>query len=215
MSKLQIKNLSLKYPKNDFYTISNLDFSIDSAQLFVIKGSNGRGKTSLLQALCGAIPNYVKADLKAKIMYNNKEINYSSLPEIAHIFGYMMQDPEKQICFPFLEEELFFGAENLKRNNEAFTHDYKMLIELFPFLKESDKETHSLSFGQKKILILASNILKNPDIFLLDEPGAGLSEDVRKGLIKLILNLKNQGKILLIAEHDNLFDLKADKIIEL
>ncbi|MCK9331058.1 MAG: ABC transporter ATP-binding protein [Candidatus Cloacimonetes bacterium] len=215
MSTLSINHLSLTYLSNKQTTINNLNFKIHTGQLAIIKGDNGKGKTSLLQILCGAIPNYIKGHLTGDIIYNNTKLTYNSLVDASHIFGYMMQDPEKQICFPFLEEELFFGAENLERNKEEFFKDFNLLIDLFPFLKNTNQETNSLSFGQKKILIFASLILKDPVIFLLDEPGAGLSEDNREKFILLVNNLKNKSKIILITEHHNIFDKYANLTITL
>jgi energy-coupling factor transport system ATP-binding protein len=124
-----------------------------------------------------------------------------------------MQEPDKQLCFPYLEEELFFGAENMQREIADFNRDYELLTEMFPILKQTETETNALSFGEKKVLLLAGMILKDPDIFLLDEPGAGLSDDYRVRFAELIGMLKERGKIVIIAEHETYFDGLAGQVV--
>ena len=132
-----------------------------------------------------------------------------------YLFGFLMQEPDKQLCFPFIEEELFFGAENLKRDRSIVEKEYNNLLELFPFLKDSDSETFSLSFGQKKVLLFCAMILKDPFIFLLDEPNAGLSDDFRQSIRNLVLKLKARGNIIIVAEHENFYDDICDNVLEL
>ncbi|MCL2064806.1 MAG: ATP-binding cassette domain-containing protein [Candidatus Cloacimonetes bacterium] len=203
--ELLINNLSLKFENNIIFKDVNLNCS--SGSITIIKGKNGSGKTCLLQCICSVIPKHFAGIVEGEIALENSKTHSPSY------FGYLMQDPDKQLCFPFIEEELFFGAENLKRDIDDFNTDYEMLLEMFPVLKQEDIETSELSFGQKKILLFSAMILKNPLIFLLDEPSAGLSEDYRMKFVDLILSLKKKGKILIIAEHETFFDNIGDATI--
>jgi energy-coupling factor transporter ATP-binding protein EcfA2 len=83
----------------------------------------------------------------------------------------------------------------------------------FPFLQKKESLTTSLSFAQKKILLFVSIILKNPIIYLLDEPLAGLSEDYKILVIDIIKNIKD--KIFIISEHNNDLDNFATEILYL
>jgi energy-coupling factor transporter ATP-binding protein EcfA2 len=196
--------LGLSFADKIIFKDVNANFK--SGTINIIKGKNGTGKTCLLQCICGIIPKHFVGDVVGDIIFEPANIHPSLL------FGYLMQDPDKQLCFPFIEEELFFGAENTKRDRAAFTHDYSRLIELFPVLSRTNVETNALSFGEKKVLLFSSIILKNPQIFILDEPLAGLSEDYRNKFLKLILELKKNNKIIIIAEHTNFFDENCDSV---
>lgn len=212
---LKAVNLSVRFKKNDYHTFKDINFDISNGRLMLVKGGNGKGKTTLLNTICGAVPTYFPAEVSGEISHNNKSIMNKNLPEKAHIFSLLMQDPDKQICFPYIEEELFFGAENLIRDYDEVLKDYKMLTDLFPFLDDSEKETSSLSFGQKKILLIASLVIKDSEVYLFDEPGAGISEDFRQKTLQIINYLKGKSKIVIIAEHDSLFDNYADCFLDL
>jgi len=206
---LKINNLSLRF--QDTYIFQDVNLTCPCGSITIIKGKNGSGKTCLLQCICSVIPKHFGGTVEGEIA-----VNYplSPIPYLLS-YGYLMQEPDKQLCFPFIEEELFFGAENLKRDPDDLKIDYEMLVEMFPILQKTDIETSDLSFGQKKVLLFSGMILKDPLVFLLDEPCAGLSDDYRKKFTDLILFLKNKGKIVIIAEHESFFDEIADKELRL
>jgi energy-coupling factor transporter ATP-binding protein EcfA2 len=202
-----IKNLSLRFNDREIFYDVNARFT--SGEVNQIKGANGSGKTSLLRCICGAIPTHFPGELSGEIIYPNGD-----KPK-PYEFGFLMQEPEKQICFPYINEELCWGAENLHRNRVAFQQDFEMITELFPILKKTEIETHSLSFGEKKALLFAGIILRDPPYILLDEPTAGLSTDYRAKFKTLIDILVHKDKIIIIAEHENYYDDIYDMIYEL
>ena len=204
--EIDIESLNLRFNEN--HILKDVNLKATKGSITILKGKNGSGKTSCLHCLCGIIPKYFQGTIDYKKFILPQKSNSS-------LFGYLMQEPDKQICFPFIEEELCFGAENLKRDINDFKIEYNRLLNIFPILRNSDIETNSLSFGQKKVLLFASIILKDPDIFLLDEPSAGLSDDLRQKIKFLVTDLKNKNKIIVIAEHDNYFNDIADGFIEL
>jgi len=219
--KINVKNLSLKF--SDKFIFNNINAEFNPATINLIKGKNGAGKTCFLQCLCGVIPRHFGGEVeggweiesgKWKVESSAGDGNLNSQFSILNSkFGFLMQEPDKQLCFPFIEEELFFGAENLNRNKDDFFKDYNELIQIFPILDRVDIETSALSFGEKKVLLFCSQILKDPEIFLLDEPLAGLSEHYRAKFIELIQKLKSKNKIIIIAEHTDVLDSLADQII--
>ena len=87
------------------------------------------------------------------------------------------------------------------------------MLKKLPFLKETEIETNALSFGQKKLLLFAGMILKDPDVYLLDEPSVGLSDDFRAIFKDLVMMLQKRGKIIVIAEHNAYFDDVSDGVI--
>lgn len=212
MLSLCVKNLSLRFQKQKVF--DNFNLTVTAGSLSLIKGKNGTGKTCLLQSICSVIPKHFPADLSGNITFSKDDICICLNDEIhPQYFAYLMQEPDKQLCFPYIEEELFFAAENLERDLSEVKQDYDLLINFFPILKRTEIETTALSFGQKKILLFSAMFLKNPDIFLLDEPGAGLSKDYRDSFMELIKVLKDRKKIIIIAEHDELFDEIAENIV--
>ena len=217
--RFEVKSLGLKF--RDDYVFRDVSVKCDGGSLTVIKGRNGAGKTCLLQCLCYVIPKHIFGVVEGAIelIFESPLGDLKSPLQVDRIlpqhFGYLMQEPDKQLCFPFIEEELFFGAENVGRDVVDFNEDYELLVEMFPLLKWDSIETNALSFGQKKVLLFSSLILKNPDVYLLDEPIAGLSVDYREKFMELIAILRKRGKILIVAEHSDYFDSISDYIVSL
>ena len=207
---LTVKSINLQFDNKLIF--KNISFTASAGTITVLKGKNGSGKTSLLRCLCD-IENHNNFP-PDNILYNNIPV-YKQKNKIPYIFGYLMQEPDKQICFPFIEEELFFGAENLNKNTDIINQDYDFLTELFPFLKRTDIETNALSFGQKKMLLFSGMVLKAPYIFLLDEPSVGLSDNFKNNLYNILKLLLQKGKIIIIAEHNDYFDGIANGCIHL
>jgi len=209
--RFEVKSLGLKF--GDVCLFNDVSFSCESGSLTVIKGKNGAGKTCLLQCLCHVIPKHFSGVVEGKVELSTSDGAMTVDRILPRHFGYLMQEPDKQLCFPFIEEELFFGAENVGRDVAEFNKDYELLIEMFPLLKWDNIETNALSFGQKKVLLFSSLILKNPDVYLLDEPVAGLSDDFRERFTELIAMLRERGKIVIVAEHSDYFDSVCDDVL--
>jgi len=127
----------------------------------------------------------------------------------------LMQEPENQLLFPNVESELAFGPENLCIAPQEIRKRIDDTLELLDITHLRNLDTATLSFGQKKLVALASIITLSPDIFLLDEPSAGLSADYIKIVKNAITQLSNAGKLVFIADHsDEIFQI-ADRKIEL
>jgi energy-coupling factor transporter ATP-binding protein EcfA2 len=206
---LLVENFTLKFTGD--YIFKDLNFICKRGTITILKGGNGSGKTSLLHCICGVIPRYIPGDTEGIIKLFPEQHSLST----SKLYGLLMQDPDKQICFPHLEEELLFGAESLQRDKISFDKDFEMLTGIFPLLASLEIETNTLSFGQKKVLLFSSILLKDPEVFLLDEPSAGLSKEYRDKFFTLLSELKNKGKIIIIAEHETYFDTIADSSISL
>ncbi|MDP8267636.1 MAG: ABC transporter ATP-binding protein [Candidatus Tenebribacter davisii] len=212
---LEIKNVSFRYHETSVNLINNFTFSADNKDIIAIQGDSGSGKTTLLNIICGVIPKIFNGDLSGNIIHNEVDISNLTLPEIAPRISLLMQHPDNQLFFPTVEQELAFGPENLK----IPTNDIiKRIDEVLNRLNIKDlrlKETSALSFGQKKLVSLASIITLSPDIFLLDEPFAGLSNEYIKVISTEIKTQAENGKIIFIAGHNININEFANKTIEM
>jgi energy-coupling factor transport system ATP-binding protein len=212
---LEIKNVSFRYHETSVNLINNFTFSADNKDIIAIQGDSGSGKTTLLNIICGVIPKIFNGDLSGNIIHNEVDISNLTLPEIAPRISLLMQHPDNQLFFPTVEQELAFGPENLK----IPTNDIiKRIDEVLNRLNIKDlriKGTSALSFGQKKLVSLASIITLSPDIFLLDEPFAGLSNEYIKVISTEIKTQAENGKIIFIAGHNININELANKTIEM
>jgi len=214
MALLNVQNLFLKYNQVDDWLIKDLNLSAEKNELILLKGQNGSGKTSVLSTLCGIIPKSIHGIVDGHIFINDIDINSLSLPELSPLISMVFQEPEMQLSFPQVEQELAFGPENLKIPVEEIRKRIENVSELLGLLLLLKSEIATLSYGQKKLVTIASVFTLSPDIILLDEPEDCLSADSIRNVKKCIQHFKRD-KLIIISSTTHTFDDIADKVITL
>lgn len=174
-SAIQVNNLKKSYGNN--LVLKGLNFTINKGEIFAFLGVNGAGKTTTLECIEG-----LKTFDDGQITINGK-------------MGIQLQSSSLAAHIKPLEAIKLFS----KWNNS--TIDYQML-ETLGIKEIKNKKYLHLSTGQKRRLHLALALISNPDIIFLDEPTAGLDVEGRLALHKQILELKKQGKTIVLASHD-------------
>ncbi len=213
MAMFQICNLSFGYEEN-ITILNDIDISADAGEIIAVCGSSGAGKTTLLKIICNVIPQLIPGFITGEIKLDGKNISNLTLPEMAPKISLLLQEPENQLFFPTVENELAFGPENLCLPKEEIFQRIDYALQLLNIENLRYQETAHLSFGQKKLVALASLITLSPRIFLLDEPGAGLSEHYLNIIKEAISKLSTEGKIFLIADHiPALLNMSSQQII--
>lgn len=215
MAFLSVKNLSFSYPHSPQANLKDVSFDIQQGDFNLLCGSSGSGKSTLLSLIKHDIAPYGKVE--GEIMMEGRKIQDYSGAERSQKIAMVFQHPDDQIVMDTVEAELVFAMENLAfpqdqmRKKVAEIAGYFSLEELF---KES---VENLSGGQKQILNLASVLILDPDIIILDEPTSQLDPIAANDFISLLRQInKDFGVTILMAEHrlDEVFDL-ADQVIVL
>jgi energy-coupling factor transport system ATP-binding protein len=212
---LELINISFRYNSTSPLLIDDFSFTAKKGDIIAVCGDSGTGKTTLLNIICRVIPKVFTGDISGSIFHNNVAVSELSLPEIAPRISLLMQHPDNQLFFPTVEQELAFAPENLKVPAKDII---KRIADVLAKLDIEDlkyKETTSLSFGQKKLVTLASIITLSPDVYLLDEPFAGLSKEYIKLITDEIKIQADNGKIIFLAGHTGDISQFANKTIEM
>lgn len=212
---LELKNISFRYNANSPLLINNFSFLAVKGNIIAVCGDSGTGKTTLLNIICSVIPKIFSGDLSGTISHNNINISELSIPEVAPQISLLMQHPDNQLFFPTVEQELAFAPENLKIPAKDIIKRIDDVLVKLDIEDLRHKETASLSFGQKKLVTLASILTLSPDVYLLDEPFAGLSQKNIKLISDEIKTLADNGKIIFLAGHSNDIIQFANKTIEM
>ncbi|MDO9576553.1 MAG: ATP-binding cassette domain-containing protein, partial [Candidatus Cloacimonadales bacterium] len=110
---LQIKDLSFRYETSKKWLFQDFNFAAEKGEIVVISGDNGSGKTTLLNMICGVIPKMIKGDFSGEINLDDTAMKGLTLPQTAPLISLLMQEPDNQLFFPKVEQELAFGPENL------------------------------------------------------------------------------------------------------
>lgn len=186
MRKLQIQNLALSYGNQ--IILKGIDFELSEGKITALIGPNGAGKSSAFRVLAGLV-----APDSGKIFLDQQELkNFNIL---------------KNHCGYLLETADFYTYLSGKKNLELFigltnsTADALNLLEKVGLSQAANKKVQQYSRGMKQRLGLAQVLIDNPSFLILDEPFNGLDPEVKAQIFKLLVELKKQGKGILVSTH--------------
>ena len=200
---IKVENVSLKIKKDTI--LQNINVEFEDGKIHGIIGRNGSGKTMLMKCICGFIK-----PTEGEITVAGKRIGIDcDFPESV---GVIIETPE---FIPY-----YTGFKNLKLladiRHKITDEDIRKSIELVGLDPKLKKSVKKYSLGMRQRLGLAQAIMENPDLLILDEPMNGLDKDGVGEMRKYLLDLKEQGKTILIASHSaEDIDVLCDTVVEM
>ncbi len=204
---LEIKNISYKIDNKILF--KNVSFKLNHKDKIAIIGPNGAGKTTLLKIIAG-----LKKPHSGEIfLFENKIEKDTDYEKFRQRIGFLFQDPEDQLIYPTVLEDVAFGLINIGFSLEDAKNKAIEMLKKLNILHLKDKITFKMSGGEKKLVALAGILITEPDILLLDEPSTALDEKYTKKIISILQGIK---KSMLIVSHDIDFTKKiVDKFYTL
>ena len=200
MEILRIENLTFYYPNSDIPAINNLSVSIDSGDFFVLFGHSGCGKSTLLRHLKPQISPH--GSKKGKILFFDQPIESLTERESALKIGFVMQSPDNQIVTDKVWHELAFGLESLGYDTETIRRRVAEMASFFDIQNWFHKDVSELSGGQKQLLNLASVMVMQPSILILDEPTSQLDPIAASDFLSALKKINREfGTTIIITEH--------------
>lgn len=198
--------LSYRYP-GGVEALKNAYLSAGRGEVVSVVGANGSGKTTLLLAVAGLI----EPD-RGEVLLEGKPLR-EQLPGARRRIGFLFQDPDDQLFNPTVFDELAFSLRQLgltEAEVEARVEEVSAELGLTPLL---DRKPYRLSFGEKKLVALASILVYNPDILILDEPTSGLSLKLAVRVEELIRTARSDGRTVILASHNpDLVAMLSDRV---
>lgn len=216
MAFIEVKNVSYKYPTSKNEVLTNVSFSVEKGEFCSIIGSNGSGKTTICNVLRGFIPSFFKGELKGEIIIDGKNINDYSEGELASKVGFVFQNPFIQISGvkDTVYEEIAYGLENLGIEVEEIHKRVENMMRFLQIEYLKDKNPMALSGGQKQRIALASILVMEPDVLIIDEPTSQLDPQGTEEVFETIKLMKEMGKTIILVEHKiELIAQHSDKIV--
>ena len=194
MSMLEIRDLNLFY--GGIHALRGINLDVKEGEIVSIIGSNGAGKSSLMNAISGLVK------------YRSGEILYKGekLPANANniVKAGLCQVPEGRLIFANLTtyENLKMGA-YLRSDNDGIEADLRRVYELFPRLEErKDQIAGTLSGGEQQMLAMGRGLMSSPELIMLDEPSLGLAPLLINTIFEIIKDIKKMGKTILLVEQN-------------
>lgn len=214
---LIVENLTCRYVARETPAIKDVTFKLAAGQITLVAGASGSGKTTLLRCINGLIPRSYKAELSGSILLDGEDYTGRPLAEVSQIVGTVLQDPERQILGAYVRNEVAFGLENLGLPRHDIARRIDETLDYLGILGLQERETFSLSGGEKQKVALAGVLAMRPAVLALDEPLANLDSASARDALTLIRRLADEGKAILIIEHrvEDVLGLKPDHVMYL
>lgn len=210
----KINNFSYKYPLSEKYVLQNIYLQIQKRKIYGIIGPNNAGKTTLCLALKGYIPHFYRGEFHGEIFLQNS-VNLLEKNQTNHI-GIVFNDPFSQLTKikKTVFEEIAFGLENIGEPIEQIQKKVKRILQMFHLENHALENPMELSGGQIQRVTIASIMVLEPEILILDEPTTQLDSKEAKNIYKILEEYKNQGNTAIIVDPNiDLLSEYADRII--
>ena len=191
MELLSVENVTFRYPKAASDALRGVSLSVSDGQWAVLCGLSGCGKSTLLRLIKRELAPFGK--MSGRILFNG---------DAATGIGIVLQDPESQIVTDEVWHELAFGLENLGLPSDTIRRRVAEMASFFGIEGWYHRKTYELSGGQKQLLNLASALVMNPRLLLLDEPTAQLDPIAATEFRNVLTRInRDLGVTILMAEH--------------
>ena len=195
-SLLEVKGLSFGYQKGQ-QTLRDVSFSIGKGEMVSIVGRNGAGKSTLSKLICG-----FETPDAGEISLNGKPLAEENIRRRAQHIGYVMQNPNQMISKTMIYEEVALGLQRSGLTEEQIREKVEATLRvcgLYPF---RNWPISALSFGQKKRVTIASVLVLDPELILLDEPTAGQDFRHYTDIMEFLRGLNARGVTVVMITHD-------------
>ena len=193
---LKADGLHFQYTKKR-KILQDISFSIQEGEMVSIVGTNGAGKSTLAKLICG----FVKED-QGRLYYGEEDMAGWTIKERSLKIGYVMQNPNQMICKPMIYDEVALGLRIRGVPEAEIEPKVEKALKICGLLPFKKWPVSALSFGQKKRVTIASVLVLEPQILILDEPTAGQDYHHYTEIMEFLKSLNSQGVTILMITHD-------------
>ena len=203
---IQIKNLYFKY--EDELILKNINLELKDSTYTAIIGANGSGKTTLAKHL-----NALLMPAKGSVVVDG--IDAKKHPEeVRKKVGFVFQNPEDQLVYSIVEDDIAFGLENLGMKNNEMKTKVNQIIKDLNIEYLAKKNVNMISAGQKQLAALAGILAMNPKYIVFDEPTTLLDNKNKNNILDIISRLNKKSRMGIILVTNLLSDIKyAENVI--
>ena len=210
MACIELIDVSYRYPTSSKKNLKNINLTVESGEFIAVIGRNEAGKTTLCNVIRGFAPHFYNGTISGSVTVNGKNVLETEIGDLSADVGYVFQNPFNQNSGvkTTVYEEISYGLENLGVPREEIFRRVDHVIDLLDIGYLADKHPLKLSGGQCQRVALASIIVMEPEVLLIDEPTSQLDPKGTEDVFKFIQMLKEKGKTTILVEH------KIDRIAE-
>ena len=194
---LEIKNVSFGYTERQ-QVLKNINFQVKKGEMLSIVGKNGAGKSTLSSLICGFLPT-----TEGSICYREQDMKNWSIKERGEKVGFVMQSPNQMISKAMIYDEVALGLVIRQMPEEEIKERVHKALKICGLYEMRNWPVSALSFGQKKRVTIASILVMEPEIMILDEPTAGQDYRHYTEIMEFLKKLNQESGItIMMITHD-------------
>ncbi|MDY2881268.1 MAG: ABC transporter ATP-binding protein [Romboutsia timonensis] len=193
---LELDNICFSY-NNEKQILKNVSFKINKGDMAAIVGRNGAGKSTISKLVCG----FYKPT-SGRILFDGKDMVDYTIKERSEKIGFVMQNPNQMISKTMVYDEVAFGLKIRGLSDSQIKERVYETLKICGLYGYRNWPISALSFGQKKRVTIASILVLNPDMIILDEPTAGQDFKHYTEIMEFLVDLNKKGVTILMVTHD-------------
>ena len=190
------KDIEFSYP-NGAPVLNGIDVTIRRGEFIALMGPNGAGKTTFAKLLNGLLK-----PTAGQLTVLGQNTTEHTMAEIASRVGYVFQNPDHQIFSKTVGEELAFGPKNLGWPEEKIRQSVTRALADIDMLEQRDAEPFFMGLAERKLIAIASILIMEPEVLVLDEPATGADYSIALRIMRYISDLHRQGLTVIVITHD-------------
>jgi len=199
---ITFENVTFSYPCEDHPAIREVNLTIKSGEFVLVIGNSGAGKSTILRCINGLIPHFSGGVISGKIDVFGLDPVKMSPEKMSAQVGFVFQDPESQFIVDRVEDEIAFGLENASVPRNEMILRLNRIIEVMELNSLRDRRLETLSGGERQRVAIASALVLQPKVLVLDEPTSQLDPSSANALLDLLVKLKTDLQLtIVLAEH--------------
>jgi energy-coupling factor transporter ATP-binding protein EcfA2 len=209
---ISIEGLTYTYRQSDRPALRNIQGQMEDGTFVVVMGHGGAGKSTLCCALNGLVPRFFRGEYQGRVVVQGQEVARHKVAEMSRIVGLVLQDFEAQLFSTNVELEMAFGPENHCLPRSEIGRRIQRYLVYVGLERLRQREPASLSGGQKQRLAIGSVLALEPKVMVMDEPTTDLDPRGREEVLAVADSLREEGRMLLIADHEPETAAAADQV---
>lgn len=193
---LELDNVNFSYNKEK-QILKNVSFKINKGNMAAIVGRNGAGKSTISKLVCG----FYKPT-SGRILFDGNDMVDDTIKERSEKIGFVMQNPNQMISKTMVYDEVAFGLKIRGLSDSQIKERVYETLKICGLYGYRNWPISALSFGQKKRVTIASILVLNPEMIILDEPTAGQDFKHYTEIMEFLVDLNKKGVTILMVTHD-------------
>ncbi|WP_330362591.1 DUF3744 domain-containing protein [[Clostridium] dakarense] len=193
---LEFDKVSFSYG-NEKQVLKNLSFKVDKGDMVSIVGRNGAGKSTISKLICG----FYKP-VSGRILFDTKDIIDESIKKRSEKIGFVMQNPNQMISKTMVFDEVAFGLKIKGIKEDKIKEKVYKTLKTCGLYGYRNWPISALSYGQKKRVTIASILVLNPEVIILDEPTSGQDFKHYTEIMEFLVELNKKGVTVIMVTHD-------------